>query len=564
MHFTHMRVVILMANIMMIVQISFGQSQTYSHRDDYNDHILDRLDILNSQEEIFSSFKPYQREEILDASTIPGVSKSDEFNRKYLSLNNWEYSDSLDYQSRNPFLGTFYKSKSDLYHFRNKDLNIHVNPVFSFQIGSDGDTDEMLYTNTRGVEVRGSVDQKVSFYTSFTENQLRYPGYVRGYQLQNGVIPGLGFWKLLDENAYDFIFARGHISFNATKHINLQFGHDRFFIGNGYRSLLLSDFATNYPYFKIKTKVWKLQYTNVFAQLTADVGFFQGGTLGTDQFPKKFMAMHHLSINLSPNLNVGLFESIMFSRADSLGNNQFELNYLNPIILYRSVEQYTGSPDNAILGMDIKWNVANRLSFYGQFLIDEFIVSNVFGDKGNWTNKFSFQVGAKYLNVLNIDNLDLQVEYNFARPFTYTHESFNTNYAHYNQPLAHPLGANFEELIGIIRYQPIPRLFLRGRIITAEYGRDPAGMNLGGDILEPYDTRIEETGHFLGQGDNYKLAHVDFRASYQLKHNLFIDFNQTFRTLEFQPFGTFNTTKTNTSISSIGVRLNMASTDIVF
>ena len=44
-------------------------------------------------------------------------------------------------------------------------------------------------------------------------------------------------------------------------------------------------------------------------------------------------------------INIGLFESIVFSRP-----NHFELQYLNPVIFYRTVEQMVGSPDNAMIG----------------------------------------------------------------------------------------------------------------------------------------------------------------------------------------------------------------------
>jgi hypothetical protein len=58
------------------------------------------------------------------------------------------------------------------------------------------------------------------------------------------------------------------------------------------------------------------------------------------------------------------------------------------------------------------------------------------------------QLGAKYINALGIKNLDLQLEYNRVRPFTYSHRDSVANYTHYNQPMAHPLGANFSETIG--------------------------------------------------------------------------------------------------------------------
>ena len=64
------------------------------------------------------------------------------------------------------------------------------------------------------------------------------------------------------------------------------------------------------------------------------------------------------------------------------------------------------------------------------------------------------------MDVLRIRHLDLQAEYNSARPFTYSHASLFTNYAHYRQPLAHPLGSNFKEFVFIGRYQPLKKAFI--------------------------------------------------------------------------------------------------------
>lgn len=130
----------------------------------------------------------------------------------------------------------------------------------------------------------------------------------------------------------------------------MQFGHDRHFVGNGYRSLILSDFSSNYTFLKINTKVWRFNYTNLYAQLVGDV-FYRN-----EKLPKKFLAFHHLSLNLTKNINIGMFESVVFGRADVSGNNTFDINYLNPIIFYRSAEIQMGSQDNALLGADFKIN----------------------------------------------------------------------------------------------------------------------------------------------------------------------------------------------------------------
>jgi hypothetical protein len=163
--------------------------------------------------------------------------------------------------------------------------------------------------------------------------------------------------------------------------------------------------------------------------------------------------MHHLDVNVTKGLNIGLFEGIMFGRRD-----RFDFGYLNPVIFYRSIEQQNGSFDNSVAGLDFKANVKKRVQLYGQLLLDEFLLSEIKKNDGWWANKWAIQAGAKYINVFGIKNLDIQVEMNRVRPFTYGHRDSVANYTHYNQPLAHPLGANFSELIGIVRYQPAPQM----------------------------------------------------------------------------------------------------------
>jgi hypothetical protein len=97
------------------------------------------------------------------------------------------------------------------------------------------------------------------------------------------------------------------------------------------------------------------------------------------------------------------------------------------------------------------------VSSFTDNLLDEFILSKVRNSPTNWVNKFGIQLGGKYIDAFGIKNLDLQLEMNRVRPFTYAHYDTINNYTHYNQPLAHPLGANFQELIGIARYQPFPK-----------------------------------------------------------------------------------------------------------
>ncbi len=533
-------------------------------------HLIDRYQVIEgnlSRNPIHSTFKPYQRIHIaaftdsLTASSHP----FDQSNIDYLQTDNWEFFENKKANSRKPFLKHFYKKKPDLVFVDSKDFDLHVKPVFYFGAGRDAQSASSPYVNSRGVELRGKIDRKISFYSFLTENQAVFPRYVQNYGSRFGAVPNEGFWKLFGSSGYDFFTARGYIQFNATKHIGVQFGHDRNFIGNGYRSILLSDYSAPYPFIKLQTKIWRLQYTNLYAELTADAPYSPTGSLGTKEFPKKFMTMHHLSVNVSDKLNLGIFEAVVFHRGDSTGT-AIEFNYLNPVIFYSSIEQQTGSPDNALLGLDATWYARPGLAFYGQFILDELIVSELKSDRGWWGNKYAYQIGAKYFNAFRIHTLDLQAEYNYARPFTYTHESIFTNFAHYRQPLAHPLGANFKERIFIARYQPLEKLFLTLKIIQARYGSDPEGENFGGNVLLSYNTRMNnqrpdtDYGYQTGDGLSNQLNFIDITASYRLKHNLFVDLKHIYRKMSSEdPAANFNT-----QFSSLALRLNIAARDYSF
>ena len=141
--------------------------------------------------------------------------------------------------------------------------------------------------------------------------------------------------------------------------------------------------------------------------------------------------------------------------------------------------------------MDFKWNAARKISFYGQVLLDEFVLDNIKDGNGWWANKFAIQGGAKYVDAFGLPNLDLQGEINIIRPYTYSHSSNYGNYSSYKQPIAHPIGANLTEVVGILRYQPLPRLNIVGKLVFTKTGRDstrvngkPEPVSWGGDILK--------------------------------------------------------------------------------
>ncbi|MBT1700165.1 hypothetical protein KK083_24970 [Fulvivirgaceae bacterium PWU4] len=540
--------------LLLIPSLIFAQSNYAPLNEDYY-HWIDRYEVKSGQiiPEIFTSVKPYRRSAIvafIDTAASYEVfqSAADEFNRTYLQNDNWEWSRAASSDSRRPVLRHFYKKKSDFFHVDTEDFDLHINPVLYVGAGNDSRRNERLFVNTRGIEVRGMVDKKVGFYTYLTDNQALLPSYVSDWMTINPVVPHEGFWKSnTNGDGVDFLQARGYITFEATRHINLQLGHDRLFIGNGYRSLIFSDFAPPAFFLKGNVKVWKLNYLFMVNQMIAD------NKNVNNSYPNKFNALHHLSINIGKKLNLGIFESVVFSADDSTSADHFRMEYLNPIIFYRAIEQQNGSTDNALLGFDFKWNAVKKLSFYGQFVLDEFVISHIRARDGWWANKYGIQAGGKYIDAFGVANLDLQGEFNIVRPYTYSHFTNYGSYSSYRQPIAHPLGANFKEITGILRYQPLPRLNITGKLSMIEAGRDVVGVNWGGDILKNNQSRQQELNNSTGQGISNDILFGSFTASWQFKHNLFVDASVTIRQSE-SPEPIYNN---NTSVSSLALRWNI-------
>ncbi len=539
--------------ILMIFPIYSKAQSTYFSQESNDYHFIDRLEIKHQSINHFnfSVAKPYNRKyvveevSLLDSQNQVSINSIDQYNLQHLYFNNSEWTNKhLDYfKSKTPLLKTFYNSKANFFEVNSKDFFLAVNPIINVQMGKESDNDKHLYVNARGVSVRGMIAGKIGFSTTIIDNQERGPLFFQQQVRNFRAVPGVGFYKDFknDLSAQDYFDARGYLTFNATKYIDFQFGYDKNFIGNGYRSLFLSNWGNSYLFAKINTKIWKLNYQNIFMELIP-----QYNKIGDTLLGRKYAAMHHLSIDATKWLNIGLFEGVIFGRKD-----HFDFQYLNPIIFYRHIEGSVGSPDNAVAGFDFKANVRHRMQFYGQILLDEFILSRVKNDPTNWANKFAIQLGGKYIDAFGIRNLDLQVEMNRVRPYTYSHSDTIANYTHYNQPLAHPLGANFQEVIGILRYQPFKRLNVYARTIYYYQGLDSAGLNFGSNIFQSYSSRPAENGFSIGSGNKATCWNTIINFSYECRHNLYIDAGIQNRT--------FNTSiaSQKSTIINFGIRLNL-------
>ena len=560
--------------LIFISPLSATAQSTFLSQGDKGYQFVDRLEIKQriNTDINFSTLKPYNRRAIvrevefldsirlgykdsLENNTLQklislSLTNVDKYNLHSFLMNNteWVTGSKEGFLSKKTLLGSFYKTKPNLLEVNNKDFFLVINPIIQYNQSKEAGNKQTLFLNTRGVTVRGMIANRLGFVSSITDNQERGPIYFQDYVAGSRAVPGQGFYKgFKAAGGLDYFDARGYITFNAAKYIDVQFGYDKNFIGNGYRSLFLSDWGNSNLFLKLNTKIWKINYQNIFMELMPQFKKNSGDIL----LDRKYSATHHLSMNVSKWLNVGVFESIIFGR-----KNHFDFQYLNPIIFLRHIEGAIGSQDNALVGADFKANIAHHFQVYGQFLLDEFVIAKLKENKGWWGNKFGTQIGVKYIDAFGLPNLDLQFEANTVRPYTYSHNDSVSNYSHYNQPLAHPLGANFRELIGILRYQPAPKIYVLAKIIYYKKGLDSTGYNAGGNIfrLDTDRNGIEE-GYNVGGGRKATCLNALMQVSYEIRENLYFELSYQHRTFKVADLPNQNSTS---NLITAGIRFNIA------
>jgi hypothetical protein len=524
------------------------QAQTsYTQLGNKEYHLLDRLEIKSRQVGFNNSYmKPFNVKQLVkevekvdslqrNQNSIAGVVSSiDKYNITRFLMEHKEYTSASSSFNHK-------KNPSNLIEINKPKFFIAINPALQYQQSFETDDAQGLYLMSGGLIARGLISKKLAFNIYATGNRERTPFFVRNFTQKFRAVPGFSNYNITDSNAVQYFDVRASAQWTVAKFIDMQVGYDRNFIGNGYRSLFLSDFSGNSLFFKINTRIWKFNFENLYMQLTP-----QFGIIGKSNF-QKYLRINTLSINATNWLNLGIFDAVVLGR-----EKQFELNYILPFTFLRAMEQQSGSPDNALLGMNMKANVNKKIQVYGQLLLDEFLLREIKANSGWWANKYGYQLGAKYLDAFGVKNLDLQVETNRTRPFTYTHYDSVSNYSNNNMALAHPLGAGFQEYIGIARYQPFKKLFLQGKVMYYKQGQDTAGKNFGNNILIDYKTKAGDYGWKIGAGNEAICFYTEANAAYEIKENLFLDAGIVYRN-----YSLASGSSQSTAIFNLGFRWNI-------
>lgn len=348
--------------------------------------------------------------------------------------------------------------RDHLVEIKGKDYNFTFNVLFDFQLGYDfADTTTIdrkrIFNNTRGFIIQGDIGKRISFFTSVYENQSRFPLIINSYVDSLGIVPGQGRVKpnIGKDIGRDYNSSYGVLSVQAFPWLNLQFGHGKHFIGSGYRSLLISDNAYNYPYLQTSILKKKWQYHFWYSDLRV-LERMPKGSVPESLFKRKSGNFYYFNYLPHPRVELGVFESVIWQEWDDIkGSLPFEGKKLIPII---GLNHLLSKNSYSRLGLNGKIKISNQMSFYSQAFWSE-------NSKGN-------QFGLSYFDMM-VKNLTIQLEYNTSK---YTLDTLISNlrdYYHFNQSLAHPLNDEFEELVFIINYR-YNRWLSQAKIITQMEG----------------------------------------------------------------------------------------------
>ncbi len=343
-----------------------------------------------------------------------------------------------------------------------------------------------------------------------------YPNFYQPFIEQNQFVPGLNRPNNLKNNRFENQILAFTLSYQPFSYLNIEAGMNKNFIGNGYRSLLLSDATAAYPFLKLNTSFGKrFKYQNIYAQFNNKNAYNNAHNFSNT----KYGTFHFLEIKLLKNIYLGIFETVIWGARDTLNKRNFDINYINPVVFYRPVEYSIGSADNSLLGSNLKVYISKRNYFYGQLMLDEFLLKELKARNGWWANKYGVQVGFKLNEKIKNNQIQFRAEYNSVRPFTYSHSRSLESYSHLGQSLAHPLGANFNEAI-IMLSSNFKKHQWGLNIVKSTIGKDTGAVNYGSNLLLSYSTKAFEYGNKIEQGFKFDLLRVDLTYQYLLFEKL--------------------------------------------
>ncbi len=329
-----------------------------------------------------------------------------------------------------PDIKTSMSEKHLCSHFENNsqihfDLLVMQNMVYNK--GEQYDPAEKISETTVGGILRGHLGGKLGYYVDARNSLLRGTDIdEESFDVSKGsptVTSGSNVFS--DRATAYFIWERPWL--------RVQVGKDEMEWGPGYHSGL--SLTRNMPpadMIKLNSTFKRFSFTSVHMFLNNSLG-------------PKYLTGHRIDIRVLRGLYVGGTETVIY------GDRDVEMSYLNPLMPYHVAEHHLGDKDNNTMSLDITLTRFAGIKAYAEFFIDDMTTAESLNRF--YGNKFAFLTGVHLASPLNIQDLDLRLEYSRVEPFVYAHHDSINIYSHYDKAIGHWLGPNSDTALLLASYR---------------------------------------------------------------------------------------------------------------
>lgn len=300
------------------------------------------------------------------------------------------------------------------------------------------------------------------------------------------------------------------------RHLSVSAGRGRHRWGPSYfGGLLLNDFAPPFDYARFDLNVSRVSYTFLHGFLhsmqTGDSLYVNPDgrprTLGAE----KYLSAQRIEVTPRDNVLLGFSQSVVY------GDRGLQLGYLTPLNFLYSVQHSNDDKDNLLLALDGKWRPIPGLKLYGELLLDDVLVGDLFSGTGNSKNAYTLGVhGMIPSNFWN--HFDARFEYTKIRPFVYSHFFDVNTYSHWTSPLGFTREPNSEFMTARLGGSFYP-FFCSLTYSRQNHGANTETENVGGSIDAPNYAGNDKEFPFLA-GLFERSEELILSARYEILPNL--------------------------------------------
>jgi hypothetical protein len=156
-----------------------------------------------------------------------------------------------------------------------------------------------------------------------------------------------------------------------------------------------------------------------------------------DLFEPRYIAAHRFDFHFSPQLRVGLFETVVFGGP----GRQIDLFYLNPLIFFHGSQLNDDLNDNTMVGFDFDLNPTAGVQVYAQVLVDDIQLDNQSqGDKE--PDQIGVVAGGYMTDIMT--QTDLEFQYQRVTNWTFNQMHERNRYLNDGSPIGSVLGNDYD------------------------------------------------------------------------------------------------------------------------